>query len=249
MRAFLTPISFPENIPVTSQCVIWISARRQRLNKTVSPLSATEYRHLLNYAVKYCSMAIKYNEGPWKDASPFLRKREHFLEPCLWPVIFASSHYSAKWHERTCKVKSRRLVGIWRSKAKVGLSTVASDLLELCGERSGEWNLPHMYLAGLTGKINEFQPGKCTFFSPNKAKTFKIWKLLNGEICWFTSSKTFWKSCQPARHFSILWEIVFSEGEGPVAENRCTAYVNWASCQVLQQFMWTLTHASNNKAL
>lgn len=44
----------------------------------VSPHSAMEYRHLLNYAVKYCSMAIKYNEGPWKDASPFLRKRALF---------------------------------------------------------------------------------------------------------------------------------------------------------------------------
>lgn len=176
IRAFLNPISFPENINVTSQCVIWISARRQRLNKTVSPHTATEYRHLLNYAVKYCSMAIKYNEGPWKDASPFLRKREHFLEPCLWPVIFTSSHYRVKWHERTCKVKSGRLVGIWRSKAKVRLSTVAFDLLELCGEGRGEQNLPHVSLEGLSGKIIEFQPGKQTFFSPNGVKALKIHK-------------------------------------------------------------------------
>lgn len=151
-RAFLSPIPFPENITFTSRCVTWTGTRRQGLNKTVSPHSTTEYRHFLNHAVKYCSMAVKYNEGPWKDASPFLREREHFLEPCLWPVIFTSSYYSLKWHERTCKVKSRRMVGIWRSKDKVRTLMVAFDLLELCWERRKEPNLPHISIADHTGK-------------------------------------------------------------------------------------------------
>lgn len=171
-------------------------------------------------------------------------EREHFLEPCLWPLIFTSSHYSVKWHERTCKVKSRRLVGIWWSKAKVRSSMVTFDLL---GERRREPNFPHISRADLTGKKKWIPACKMYVLQPRWGQNFQNTENFNGVNCWFTRSNTFQKSFQLARYVSISWEIVFSEGEGSVSEDGSIAYKKSGSCYVLQQFTWTLTHATTNK--
>lgn len=59
--------------------------------------------------------------------------------------------------------------------AKVRSLMVVFDLLELCGERRREPNLPHISLADLTGKKKLNSSLKnVLFFSPDGAKTFKI---------------------------------------------------------------------------